>query len=88
MREHARDVVSRAVAAIHCELIDGQLPEHETAEETQAFDLPQLIQNLTEGLRSAGPRDGDAISVVIPKSADASKTQEATASIGRTAHGG
>ncbi|MCA9069033.1 MAG: hypothetical protein KDA84_08930, partial [Planctomycetaceae bacterium] len=82
MREHARDVVSRAVAAIHCELIDAVHEEFETDEPT--FPLPQLLQKLIQNVWPDSPQEHERISVVIPQSADASKLKTQLEAQGRS----
>lgn len=71
MREHSRDVLSRAVAAIHCELIDGIQETRDN--EAGPFQLPQLIQNLIAVEWSNGPKDRESFWAVVPESADALK---------------
>jgi hypothetical protein len=71
MREHARDVVSRAVAAIHCELIGGD--GDPGSDDEGSFQLPQLIHNLIRAEWPVGPRGQESVSVVIPQSADAAR---------------
>jgi hypothetical protein len=71
MREHSRDVLARAVAAIHCELIDGI--EETSGEEAGPFQLPELIHNLFAEKWSDGPKERESFWVVIPQSADAPK---------------
>lgn len=81
MREHSRDVVSRAVASIHCELVDD-VPEG-TETEDHVFPLPQLIQKLIQNVWEDSSQERDRISIVIPKSADGPKLKKQLQEIGQ-----
>ncbi len=80
MNEHARDVVSQAVANIHCRLIDDAVSEQNPA--GGPFRLPHLIHNLIAKHWQGGPRDRESFSVLIPMSADALKLKQQMQELG------
>ncbi len=83
MREHARDVVSRSVAEIHCEMIDAG--ESDPSPNTGAFQLSQLVQNLIaeHWPTDLSQREQSRISILVPQSADASRLSEQFQELGQ-----
>ncbi len=70
LQDHSRDVVSRTVAKVHCELIDGQ-PDSEGQADADAL-LPRLINNVIRQESEKWDRKCERHAVIIPESANAS----------------